>query len=306
MKIKNVLSLFDGCSCGQMALERAGIEVENYYSSEIDKYAIKITQKNYPKTIQLGDIQHWKYWNIDFSNIDLILAGFPCQSWSVSGKQKGDNDPRGALVHTLIELWNEVKRFNPNVKFLFENVKMKKSFIEYIDKLFGVKSIMIDSSLVSAQRRHRLYWTNIPNVTQPEDKGILLKDIIEHGKVDRDKSYCLDANYFNGVKLDYYLTKCRRQIVFNYSSSGRGNGKVEYRYYEADKSHTLTATGYSKRSFTGVYSDEGIRKLTPTECERLQTVDLGYTEGVSNSQRYKMLGNGWTVDVIAHIIKGLK
>jgi len=123
-----VLSLFDGISCGQVALQRAGIKVANYYASEIDKHAINVTQYNHPNTIQLGDITEWRKWDIDWSSIDILLAGFPCQAWSVAGKQQGDNDPRGALVHELIAIWNRVKLVNPNLKFLFENVRMKKGF----------------------------------------------------------------------------------------------------------------------------------------------------------------------------------
>jgi len=212
----NVLSLFDGISCGQISLERARIPYDNYFSSEIDKYAIKVTQHNYPNTIQLGDINNWKEWNIDWKTIDLIFAGFPCQSWSIAGKQKGDNDPRGQLVHVLIEILNHIKSNNQNVKFLFENVRMKKEFIKYIDSLFEVKSILIDSASVSAQRRNRLYWTNIPNITQPEDKGIVLKDIIhENTFTDSDKSYCIDANYFKGDNPVQYYIKKRRQQVYD-------------------------------------------------------------------------------------------
>lgn len=304
----NVLSLFDGISCGQVALNRIGIKYNNYYACEIDKFAKMVTQENFPNTFQLGDINNWKNWGFDFGSIDLIFAGFPCQAWSVAGKQKGENDPRGALVHTLIDIWKEVRKKNPNVKFLFENVRMKKEFLDYINDLFGVEPIKINSALVSAQNRERFYWTNIENVNQPEDKGTQLKEVLEHGKTDRLKSYYLDANYFKGTNLAQYLKKCRRQVVFNYSSSGRGNGVIQDRFYDSEdsKAYTLTKTGYSRRSFTGVYNEDGIRKLTPLECERLQTLPDNYTHGVSNSQRYKSIGNGWTVDVISHILKGLK
>ena len=300
-----VLSLFDGISCGQVALNRAGINYDTYYASEIDKHAKHVTQSNFPKTIQLGSVTEWESWGFDFGSIDLIFAGFPCQAWSVAGKQKGDNDPRGALVHTLINIWKAVKKKNPDVKFLFENVRMKKEFLDYINELFGVEPIRINSSLVSSQNRNRFYWTNIPNVTQPEDKGAQLKEILEHSKTDRLKSYCLDANYFKGTNLAQYLKKCRRQVVFNYSSSGRGNGVIQDRFYDSEdsKAYTLTKTGYSRRSFTGVYNKDGIRKLTPLECERLQTLPDNYTHGISNTQRYKAIGNGWTVDVIVHILK---
>ena len=303
MRKLNVLSLFDGISCTQAALQRSGVVINNYYASEVDKYAIQITNKNFPNTIQLGDVNNFSSW--DLPKIDLIVAGFPCQAWSSAGKQKGLDDPRGQLAITTLEAW---KYFNPRY-FLFENVaSMSKKNRQFMDDLFGVESIMINSALVSAQNRKRLYWTNIPVNGQPMDENIALKDILEHGVVDRNKSYCIDANYFKGTNLNQYLKKCRRQVVFNYSSSGRGNGVVEDRFYESGlkKSHTITATGYTKRSFTGVYNNDNIRKLTPVECERLQTLPDNYTEGVSNTQRYKCLGNGFTVDVIAHILRGIK
>lgn len=186
----NVLSLFNGLSFGKMALDELNIKVDKYYSSEIDKYAIQATQAIFPDTIQLGDVTKWREWDIDFSGVDLLLAGFPCQAWSMAGKQKGDNDPRGALVHDLIDIWNEIKLKNPNMKFMFENVKMKKEFLDYINKLFGVEPVCINSALVSAQNRVRYYWTNIPGdscddlfssgaIAQPEDESIMLKDILE-------------------------------------------------------------------------------------------------------------------------------
>jgi len=304
----NVLSLFDGLSCGMIALERAGIEVNNYYSSEIDKYAIKVSEKNYPNIIRLGDITQWHSWDIDWPSIDLILAGSPCQGFSFAGKQLAFDDPRSRLFFTFVDILNHVKSKNPKTKFLLENVRMKKEFREVITNFVGVEPVEINSALVSAQNRKRLYWTNIGKIEQPEDKKTMLSDIIDFGFVDREKSYCLDANYFKGTNLVQYLTKCRRQVVFNYSSSGRGNGKVEHRFYESlkGKAHTMTKTGYTRRAFTGVIDDMVIRKLTPIECERLQTIPDNYTDAVSNTQRYKMLGNGWNVDTIVHILKGLK
>lgn len=353
----NILSLFDGISCCRVALERANIPVDKYYASEIDKYAITVAQKNYPSTIQLGDVTKWQDWDINFGSIDIVTAGFPCQAWSVAGKQLGDKDERGALFWTTLDIISHIKKLNPKVIFLLENVKMKREFEEYItyhteQALGSVNKYLINSSLVSAQNRKRYYWTNIVGVIQPKNKEILLKDIIEDGKVDREKSHCLDANYFKGGNLKSYFEKHRRQLVFskdmlchvgdadlkgnesikrvyhiegkcptlttmggghrepkilfNYSSSGRGDGKIEGRFTEANKSLTLTATGYSNRAVTGVLEnikDLKWRKLTPIECERLQTLPDNYTEGISNTQRYKCLGNGWTVDVIAHIFK---
>ena len=256
----NVLSLFDGMSCGQIALNKAGIKYKKYFASEIDKYAIKITQKNYPNTVQLGDVIKIK--GKELPKIDLLIGGSPCQGFSFAGKQLNFKDPRSKLFFEFVRLLNECK---PKY-FLLENVRMKKEYQDIISEQLGVKPVMINSSLVSAHNRVRLYWTNIP-IDDLEDKGIILKDIIEYGSVDREKSYCLDANYYKGTNLEQYLKKCRRQIVFQ---------------------------------------KDGIRKLTPLECERLQTVPENYTEGVSNTQRYKMLGNGWTVDIISHIFKNIK
>ena len=146
----NVLSLFDGMSCGQIALNRAGIRYENYFASEIDKWAINETMANFSNTIQLGDIKKWREWNIDFSKINLLIAGFPCQSWSIAGKMSGVNDSRGRLMFDMMDIYNHIKSLNPKIKFLFENVKMKKQFQEYVDAIIGVKSIFINSKLVSA------------------------------------------------------------------------------------------------------------------------------------------------------------
>ena len=326
-------------SCGQIALERIGIKVDNYFASEIDKYAIQVTQKNFPNTIQLGDITKWREW--DLPEIDLIIGGSPCQGFSFAGKQLNFDDPRSKL---FFEFAGIVKHYQPKY-FLLENVKMKKESMDVITEYMGVEPIEINSALVSAQNRVRLYWTNIPGIEQPEDKGILLKDIIEDGFVDRDKSYCLDANYFKGGNLKQYFDKSRRQLVFGAAMRGRydENGKIQQQIElrkdgksnslttvqkdtlciqvgEADlkgydiikrvysiegKSPTLTTMGGGHREPKIAVNELQWRKLTPLECERLQTVPDNYTEGVSNTQRYKMIGNGWTVDVIAHILNGI-
>lgn len=299
----NVLSLFDGMACGRVALERAGIPITNYYASEVDKYAIQIAKKNYPDIIQLGDINNfmrgetqscWRvaahtfdHWNI---KPDLIIGGSPCQGFSFAGKQLAFDDPRSKLFFKFIEILNYYK---PKY-FLLENVRMKKEYLDVITEHLGVEPICINSSLVSAQNRIRYYWTNIPNVTQPEDKHILLKDITQEGVVDQNKSYCIDANYWKGGNLKSYFEKHRRQLVFS------------------DKSQSILSTIYKenpksmiKRKKKGllVSSDTFYRKLTPIECERLQTLPDNFTACVSNTQRYKMLGNCFTVDVIAHILQ---
>jgi len=351
----NVLSLFDGMSCGQIALNRAGIKYDKYFASEIDKYAIKVTMANYPDTIQLGDATKVKA--DDLPKIDLLIGGSPCQGFSFAGKQLNFDDPRSKLFFEFVRLLAETE---PKY-FLLENVKMGQEYQDVISECLGVVPIEINSALVSAQNRVRLYWTNIPEIRQPIDKGILLKDVIESGNVDREKSYCIDANYYQGVSLGYYLRKKRRQLVLEQSekrlvvqdepvlcgamrgrylidgkrqdgkmkTAGLTEQRVEIRLDEKTntlttvqkdnlivqhKSQTILSTIYKEnaksmvhRGKCGLVVGDGVhvRKLTPTECERLQTVPDGYTDYVSNTQRYKMLGNGWTVDVIAHIFKGL-
>lgn len=304
----NILSLFDGCSMARVALERANIKIDKYFASEIDKYAIKIAMKNYPNTIQLGCITKIKV--NDLPKIDLIVGGSPCQGFSVAGKQLNFNDERSKLFFEYIRL---LKECNPKY-FLLENVKMKKEYMDIISKELGVKPIFINSSLVSAQNRQRLYWTNISNIKQPKDKQIYLKDIIEQGVVDRDKSFCIDANYFKGGNLEQYFSKKRRQLVFNKKyetiqinpdkSCGGYQPSIQNRVYSIEgKSAALNTFCVNKIGTTDIKS---WRKLTPLECERLQTLPDNYTQGVSNTQRYKMLGNGFTVDVIVHILKGIK
>lgn len=334
----NVLSLFDGISCAQIALRRADIEFESYYAAEVDKYAIQITQHNHPKTIQMGDVTKWREWDIDWSSISLVSAGFPCQSWSLAGKQLGDKDERGMLFWVTLDIISFVLQCNPKAKFMLENVKMKKEFEDYItlhteNALGVVHKTLINSALVSAQNRNRFYWTNF-EVTQPVDKGIVLVDILESGVVDRDKSHCVDANYHKGGNLKSYFEKNRRQLVFNAAQIvGRRLNERGVRD-DYNKNVPITQCLQVKHSsaksgcLTTVQKDNVItnlppgryeppyiyRKLTPLECERLQTVADNYTlvtdphgkQLVSDTQRYKALGNGFTVDVIAHIFRGLK
>jgi len=318
----NVLSLFDGMSCGQIALERVGVDVTNYYSSELDKYAITVTQANYPDTIQLGDVTKWKEWDIDWASIDLLIGGSPCQGFSFAGKQLAFDDPRSKLFFVYVDILNHIRSANPDVKFMLENVKMKRENLDIISEYLGVEPVFINSALVSAQNRQRYYWANW-EFEQPEDKGVALADIIESGVVDRDKSWCIDANYFKGGNLKSYFEKHRRQLVFKLSKinprcvdvSINENGIRPHRgdkrksgiselgrmiFTDGKKSYALTTSHMPK-----LIDELGCRKLTPIECERLQTVPDDYTAHVSNTQRYKMLGNGWTVDVIAHIFSGM-
>lgn len=296
----NILSAFDGISCGQIALERAGIPVENYYASEIDKYAIKVTTANYPKTIQLGDVTKWREWNLP--QIDLAIAGSPCQGFSFSGLGLNFDDPRSKLFFEFADILDVYK---PKW-FLLENVRMKKEHAKVISDRLGVDYVEINSSLVSAQSRKRWYWTNIPVSGLPEDKGFFLRDIVESRVVDREKSYCVDANYFKGGNLKSYFGKSRRQLVKECIQVGEADIKAQdiiKRVYSPDgKSPTLTTMGGGHREPKITEDGETWRKLTPLECERLQTVPEFYTSCVSDTRRYHALGNGWTVDVIAWIL----
>lgn len=408
MESINVLSLFDGISCGRIALDELNIKVKNYYSSEIDKYAIQISDKNYPDIIRLGDVLNWRKWDIDWSSIDLILAGSPCQGFSFAGKQLAFDDPRSKLFFEFENIVKHIQNLNPNVKFLLENVRMKKEYQAIISNRLSVEPVMLNSALVSAQNRVRLYWTNW-DISKPlEDKNILLKDVLQDdAEVDErmitksGKSFCLTARY-QGAQLKNSIERKQRTMV---RVGHIGNGGQSQRVYSTDgKSVTLSALGGGQGAKTGLYikcaaqrgrniidgkrkdikgakteqrleirkdsktnclttaqkdnlivkeaTKKGfteiapgncvdltfpnsktrrgrnmenkcncltaanfeycrytenfiIRKLTPIECERLQTLPDNYTDGVSNTQRYKALGNGWTVAIIKHLLSQL-
>ena len=418
----NVLSLFDGMSCGMIALHRLGIKVDNYYASEIDKYAIQVSQANYPDIIQVGDIT--KLDLSTFPKIDLVMGGSPCQGFSFAGKQLAFDDPRSAL---FFEFHKAISYLQPKY-FLLENVRMKKEYLDIISEYMGVEPIFINSSLVSAQSRQRYYWTNIPNVEQPKERGIVLRDILEdqpsenpvkqternarHLKQLDDKSLCMTATMYKGagnngmtlvpqkihdIPKDVLKDNERQRRVYSkegksptllarsdspkvmksdkpqhigtavdvkghdqikrvYSPDGKsptvntcqgGNREpkvvvdvramTEVRTPEAnkirqehrkktgkdwsprhmrhlverkdEKMNTLT-TALTKQHILQITKDKDQevywRKLTPLECERLQTVPDNYTNHVSNTQRYKMLGNGWTIEVIAHILQNME
>ncbi len=302
----NVLSLFDGISCGQIALERAGIEYDNYFASEIDKYAMQITMANYPNTKQLGDVRNVT--TKQLPKIDLLIGGSPCQGFSFAGAGLNFEDERSKLFFEFVRLKNELK---PKY-FLLENVKMKQEFQDIISEQLGVKPIMINSSLVSAQNRERLFWTNIPVIGQPIDKGIFLKDIIEDGQVLKDKSQTILATlYKENAKSMIKRNKQGLLILKNIYPKKGQNGNV---YSIFGKCKTLSAgvgikgngIGSSNAPKIESINADGWRKLSPLECERLQTVPDGYTKYVSDTQRYKALGNGWTVDVISFIFSFLR
>jgi DNA (cytosine-5)-methyltransferase 3A len=412
----NILSLFDGMSCGQQALERAGIKVDNYFASEIDKYAIQVTMANYPNTKQLGSVVDVDGYSLP--KIDLLIGGSPCQSFSFAGKRKGmstkDEQEILTLEHYLqlkqegyefegqsylfweyMRLLNELREKNPNVLFLLENVMMGEKWEKILSKAIGVNGIHINSALVSAQNRKRIYWTNIGMkpmglfgdmqtiIEQPKDKGILLKDVLEnevdekyylsekmlkvikkHGAINdvyNDKSNCILQSYykmggrdqqyvapkqFTGLDLNAKSRTIRTGgsatatdkhnwdlIVHNTmprsSTTGKGGTghltRADGKTYCLDTGNTNAVQMIQLPHGTnkgGIVAKNGktpsmtisswqcnnmpiinsrIRRLTPIECERLQTVADNYTNHVSDSQRYKMLGNGWTVSVIAHI-----
>lgn len=269
-----------------------------YYASEIDPYAIQITQKNHPETIQLGDIQKIK--GKDMLRIDLFIGGSPCQGFSFAGKQLNFKDTRSVLFFEYVRLLKECK---PKY-FLLENVKMKQEFQDIISEQLGVKPILLNSNLVSAQTRKRLYWTNIPGIGQPEDKGIYLKDILQDlpdcpiGIRVRDKSKCVRV----GGRSSPFGSKQEWDSPFQrISKSGKLKPGIE-------KAACLTGGAHSGGNHSDmdiIHTPIATRRYSVVECERLQTLPDNYTEGVSNSQRYKSLGNAWTVEVIKHILQHL-
>ncbi|UDQ97789.1 DNA (cytosine-5-)-methyltransferase [Lentisphaerota bacterium WC36G] len=408
----NILSLFDGMSCGRIAPERLGIKVTNYFASEIDKYAIKVSKSNYSDIEHLGDVTAWHFW--DLPKIDLIIGGSPCQGFSFAGKQLNFKDPRSKLFFWFVDI---LEYYKPKY-FMLENVKMKKEYQDIITSYLGVEPIEINSALVSAQNRKRLYWTNIQNVTQPKDKGILLKDIIHEnnfsdkmvetfninpsGKGQNGNVYCINntksptltTNKGEGIKisvpLDDYKVELTKDFIFSKSEKSNkvgffrtdsqanrvyfinnkaitlcgdaGGGAAKMGQYlitfnltekeknlinfednlvkikqatkkgfiiansfdsinfdfpasktrrgrvSKQKANTLLANGMNQGVFIKIDNDlffGYIRKLTRNECEILQTVPVNYTAAVSKAQAYKMLGNGWTVDVIVHILQPL-
>jgi len=339
MKPLNVISLFDGKACARVALERAGIPVGDYYASEIDKYAMIVAKNNYPDIQHVGDVT--KLHHIDWSGIDLLCGGSPCQGFSFAGKQLNFEDPRSALFFEFVRIWNEIKTVNHNAKFFLENVVMKQEYQDVISGLLGVKPIMVNSALVSAQNRKRLYWTNIEGFVMPEDKKIVLRNILSdfnskllhtdiaieymnriepksgrskwdfkfHSDTENDKSACVVANFFKGVPNNVLIVREATKkgfievnpgesfdITFSESKTRRGR-------LMADKSNCMKATKFDYANYVG---GDVVRKFTTVECERLQTLPDNYTQGVSDTQRYKMIGNGWTIDVIVEFFKHLK
>jgi DNA (cytosine-5)-methyltransferase 3A len=294
----NVLSLFDGISCGQIALERIGYKVNKYFASEIKKHAIKCTNNNYPQTIQLGDVRNICYskncievddgdsrtkFNID--TIHLFLAGSPCKGISRLNKnQTGLEHVESRLFYEAVKILREVQDDNPNVYFLFENTHGNREAVEIITETLGVNPISINSRLVSAQNRPRYYWTNIPDITQPTDKGITTKDVFD----------------FSGDVVD------KHRVKWLESESGRNSIKMGYtKVNPYPKSGCITASGHKKWNENYLFKDGTYYYLSQTELEKLQTLPIGYTSVLNYDEAYDCIGDGWTVDVIAHILKNI-
>ena len=288
----NVLSLFDGISCGYIALERAGINVDRYVAYEIDENAIKISKNNYPDIEHKGDVVKADF--TEYKGYDLILAGFPCQDLSINTKDRqGLKGERSGLFWELVRAIEEVK---PRYFLVENNYKMPKEDEAIITETLGVKPIMINSALLSGQTRKRLYWTNITTY-QPQDKKIVVNDIITKEK--RENLINLTTFNDNVTNKDYIAAPRRIGTI------GKG-GQGERVYSLYGKSVTIKANGGGRGAKTGLYLiDDTVRKLTPLECERLQTLPDDYTAGLSDTARVKAIGNGWTVEVIAHILRGL-
>lgn len=405
-----VLSLFDGMSCGQIALRELGIKIDRYYASEINKHAIRQTQLNFPDTIQLGDVRgvHAK----DLPKIDLLIGGSPCQGFSFAGKQLNFSDPRSALFFEFVRILKECRGINPNVKFLLENVRMKREYEQVISDTLGLKPVMINSALVSAQNRVRLYWSNIrtapdglfeikTDIPQPQDRGLFLRDILED---DVDAKYNVSEKTLRNMSAHAERQKARgngfaidirrpeqksctlgvkgdlmRNVVAIFDRKGKlrlnqdkascltvgGHGAGNHSDMDIliiqrprgnnkggtfiDKSPTLSANALEHNNLIGnrkvkqispctesggkqpyqqnrvydadgimpslcsahaghaplVACDEIVRRITPTEAARLQTIPDWYKWDCSPTQQYTMLGNGWTVEVIKHILRYL-
>lgn len=320
-----ILSLFDGISCGRIALERAGIPVEVYYASEIKQDAIKVSKDNYPDIIQVGDITKLK--GEDFSGVDIIIGGSPCQSFSNAGKKEGF-DGKSGLFYEFVRMLKEVK---PKY-FLLENVKMKKEWQDKITEILreiypNTKVYNINSKLVSAQLRNRFYWTNIQNITQPEDKGITLQSVLESGFTEREKARAILESESRPLRQEekivrrYFLTgfttiifdsektylRVKEATKKGYTDIEQNQG-VDLSYPTSktrrgramrDKIHTIMESPQEYYLFDG----ESVRYFTQLELERCQTLPEGYTKVLNRNQAAGVIGDGWTVDVIAHILK---
>ena len=379
-----VLSLFDGMSCGQIALRELGMPIERYYASEIDKHAIQQTQLNFPETIQLGDVEKWREWNIEWEEIDLLLAGSPCQGFSLAGKMLGHDDPRSRLYWVFLDTLHHVQKLNHNVKYLLENVRMRPADEARINESLGIRPVVINSALVSAQNRVRLYWSNIQtkseglwgelltDIPQPTDRGIYIGDILDDEvdekyymrnlslneealesiapmqegkasgvvkldkklkpKAQQDKASCLTAGGHSGgnhsdMDILYIGIYQRGRGYIPPSAKFVKSPTLTSNRWQANNPLIIPGTWRTHKDGQGFRPTAGgkapcipararndgsgqpvakigymLRRLTPTECARLQTIPDWYKWGCSDTQAYKMLGNGWTVEVIKHIL----
>jgi DNA (cytosine-5)-methyltransferase 1 len=317
----NVISLFNGMGTLRQAMHDLNIKVDKYYSSEIKPYAIELQQHHFPDVIQVGDINNWKQWDIDWKTIDFIGSGSPCQDLSGAGKRAGINGDKSSLFFVFVELLEYVKNLNPNVLFLQENVgSANKLDIGIMSRELGVYPVRINSSLLTAQQRDRYYWTNIKtketmfdvvsDIPQPSDKGILLKDIIENGFVDRDKARAIlqsESRLNTDMKklLRRYKTTGFGNVVYCVAQRGRGVGKGKYtQQYEVNlkqKSNTLTLVDKDNFLFNG----EDIRPFTKIELCRLQGFPDDYCDILSRNKAASLLGDGWTLPMIIHILSFL-
>ena len=370
-------------SCGQIALRELGVPIERYYASEIDKHAIKNTQLNFPDTIQLGDVEKWREWDIEWEEIDLLLAGSPCQGFSLAGKMLGHDDPRSRLYWVFLDILHHVQKLNHNVKYLLENVRMRPADELRINESLGIRPVVINSALVSAQNRVRLYWSDIrtksegiwgellTDIPQPADRGIYIGDILDDEvdekyymrnlplneeaiesiattqewasdvvKLDKklkpkalqDKASCLTAGGHSGgnhsdMDILYIRDPWLRKNLRTPSDKANALLSCSYKGARANGMSVVPGTWRTHKDGQGFRPTAGgkapcipararndgsgqpvakigcmLRRLTPTECARLQTIPDWYKWGCSDTQAYKMLGNGWTVEVIKHIL----
>jgi DNA-cytosine methyltransferase len=343
----NVVSLFNGMNTGRQALENVGIKVNKYYSSEIKPYAIELTQYHFPDTIQVGDVTKWREWNIDWQSIDLILSGSPCQDLSAAGKRAGINGKKSSLFFTFVEILNHVKKLNSKVLFLQENVGSASKFdVGIMSRELGVYPVRINSKLVTAQLRDRYYWSNIrtketmfdlvTDIPQPKDKGIMFKDIITDGRVERIKSTAILEGYVskntfkneNSNEAQKYLKSrdnigmCPIVYVENNEIRVKTNTKKGYDILTENDVLDLSFPASTTRrgrvtkgkspclmeSNNNLYSykDGKVRTVNQIEMERLQGFPDGYTSILSKAKAGSLLGDGWTLPVIEHIFKFIK
>lgn len=335
-----VLSLFNGMNTGRQALENVGIKVDKYYSSEIKPYAIELTQHHFPDTIQVGDVTKWKEWDIDWKSIDLVLSGSPCQDLSAAGKRAGINGKKSSLFFTFVEILEHIKELNPKVLFLQENVgSASKLDVGIMSRALGVYPVRINSSLVTAQLRDRYYWSNIRtketmfdivvDINLPNDKKIFLKDILENGFTDKEKSMCLLESNSRPLKTPYKMAKryfdigmanliFKDEQTFFRVKEATTVGFVDVAENEAvDLSYPTSSTrrGRLMKNKSNcllrnneyfVFQENDIRYFTQTELERLQGFPDGYTSILKRNQAACLLGDGWTLPIIEHIFKFIK